>query len=329
MVAASLFDGLIVKPIFNLLVLIYGLLPGHNFGLAIIVFTVVTRLLMWPLVKKQLHQATAMRKLQPELKRIKAAAKGNRQRESVLMMELYKERGISPFGSIGTLAIQFVILIGLYAGLNRVIRSPEAVISFSYGWLHNLAWLKILAADIGRFDATLLGLVDLKKVALASGQGIYWPAMLIAIGSAIGQYFQSQQLMPQAKDARKLRQILREAGRGRSADQSEVSAAVSRGTRWLIPLFIFIVTVGLPAALGLYWLVSGLTAYLQQARILRADEAELEATAERGGNKAIEGEVVIKKAPASRADVARARRAKTVKVNAARRPGKPKWGSRG
>ena len=77
MFVASLFEVVIVKPIFNLLVLIYGLLPGHNFGLSIILFTIVVRLLMWPLVKKQLHQAKAMRELQPELKRIKKAAKGN------------------------------------------------------------------------------------------------------------------------------------------------------------------------------------------------------------------------------------------------------------
>jgi YidC/Oxa1 family membrane protein insertase len=56
------FTTLIVQPIFNLLVLIYALLPGHNFGLAIILFTIVVRLLLWPLVKKQLHQAKAMRR---------------------------------------------------------------------------------------------------------------------------------------------------------------------------------------------------------------------------------------------------------------------------
>src|SRR3990167_10757883 len=106
-----MFTTIIVQPIFNLLVLIYALLPGHNFGLAIILFTVVIRLLMWPLVKKQLHQAKAMRELQPELKRIKKAA-ANKQQESVMLMELYKERGISPFGSIGTLIVQLIILIG-------------------------------------------------------------------------------------------------------------------------------------------------------------------------------------------------------------------------
>src|SRR5438270_10443270 len=107
-----MFTTLIVKPLFNLLVLIYALLPGHNFGLALIIFTIIIRLLLWPFVKKQLHQAKAMQKLQPELKRIKQAAKGDRQKESQMMMELYKERGINPFGTLPTLIVQFSVLIG-------------------------------------------------------------------------------------------------------------------------------------------------------------------------------------------------------------------------
>jgi YidC/Oxa1 family membrane protein insertase len=113
------FTTIIVRPIFNLLVAIYALLPGHNFGLAIIIFTIVVRLALWPLLKKQLHQAKIMRKLQPELKEIKKAAKGDRQKEALMMQELYKERGINPFGSIGIVLLQLPILIGLYSGLRR------------------------------------------------------------------------------------------------------------------------------------------------------------------------------------------------------------------
>jgi len=290
-----MFTTIIVKPIFNLLVLIYGLLPGHNFGLSIIIFTVVIRLLMWPLVKKQLHQARLMRQLQPELKRIKAAAKGNRQQESTMLMELYKERGINPFGTIGVLILQLPILIGLYSGLRRIISDPHAIINFSYTTLHNLPWLKTLAADIHRFDSSLFGVVDLTRPALNKGGGIYWPAMFIVLGSALAQYFQSKQLMPQSQDQRKLSQILKDAGGGKQADQSEVNAAVGRSTRYFIPAMIFILTVNLASALSLYWLVGGVTAYLQQARVLRRDETELEAVADKASGKTvIEGEVIKK-----------------------------------
>src|SRR6185503_21187030 len=98
-----MFTTIIVQPIFNLLVLITALLPGHNFGLAIIVFTIIVRLLMWPLVRKQLHHAKAMRELAPELKKIKQSTKGNRAEESRLTMELYKEREINPFATLGVL----------------------------------------------------------------------------------------------------------------------------------------------------------------------------------------------------------------------------------
>ena len=111
-----MFTTFIVQPIFNLLVFIYAILPGHNFGLALIIFTIIIRLLLWPLLKKQLHQAKAMRKLQPEIKKVKAAAKGDRTKESQMLMELYKERGINPFATFPTLIVQLIVLIGLYSG---------------------------------------------------------------------------------------------------------------------------------------------------------------------------------------------------------------------
>lgn len=270
-----MFTTLIVQPIFNLLVLIYALLPGHNFGLAIILFTVVIRLLMWPLVKKQLHNAKAMRQLQPELKRIKQEAKGDRQRESVLVMELYKERGVNPFSSIGLLLLQLPILIGLYAGLQKIIADPYNIVNFSYSFIQDLPSIKELAADISKLDMTLLGIVDLKRAALGDG-GVYWPAMLLVLGSAVTQYYQSKQLMPDDKQARKLRHILRDAGTGTQADSAEVNAAVTRNTKFFIPALIFFFTVNIASALSLYWLVSGLVAMLQQARVLRDDEVEME-----------------------------------------------------
>lgn len=292
-----MFQEFIVQPIFNLLVFIYGILPGHNFGAAIIIFTILVRLLMWPLVKKQLHHAKAMRELQPELKRIKQETKGDRQKESQMVMELYKERQISPFGSLGILAIQFIILIGLYSGLSKVVNDPQAIIANSYESVRNLSWLKQLGNDISQFDASLFGLMDLSRPAIGQG-GLYIPALLIVFASAAIQYFQSAQLMPQAKDGRRLRDILKEAGEGKQADQAEVNAAIGRSTRYLIPILIFVFTVSLPAALSLYWLVSGLVAYLQQAKVLKQDETELEAIADASvKTDVIEGEVIEKPKP--------------------------------
>ena len=277
-----MFTTIITRPIFNLLVLIYAVLPGHNFGLSIVIFTVIIRLLLWPLVKKQLHQAKAMRDLQPEIKRIKQATKGDRQKESQMLMELYKEREISPFGSIGILIIQLPILIGLYAGLRRIVTNPKNIVTFAYPALQHMSWMKEVAANIHRFDRTLFGVVDLTRAALNKGGGIYWPAMIIVVGSAFTQYLQAKQLMPSDKNSRGLRSILKDAGSGKQADQTEVNAAVGRSTRFFLPGMIFLFTVNIASALSLYWFVGGLAAYAQQAYILRADTEELEAVADKG-----------------------------------------------
>jgi YidC/Oxa1 family membrane protein insertase len=276
---ADLWNGLIVQPIFNLLVLIYGILPGHNFGLAIIIFTVIIRLLMWPLIKKQLHQVKVMRKLQPELKRIKKAAAGDKRKESLMMMELYKERGVNPFATIGVLLLQIPILIGLYVGLQKVLKDPSQIETFAYPFLQGLPWIEHIAQNIKEFDVTLFSVVDLTRSALGPN-GVYWPAMVIVIGSAVAQYFQSKQLTPDTKDSRSLRSILREAKTGKQADQSEVNAAVGRSTRYLLPAMIFIFTVNIPSALALYWLVGGITALVQQTIVIREDTEEMEAAAE-------------------------------------------------
>jgi YidC/Oxa1 family membrane protein insertase len=274
-----MFTTLIAQPIFNLLVLIYAILPGHNLGLAIIIFTIIVRLLLWPLVKRQLHQTKAMRRLQPQLKRIKKEAKGDRQKESVMVMALYKEHGVSPFGSIGILILQLPILIALYDGLRRVISDPHQMISFAYPGLRHLPWMQELARDIHKFDGTLFGVVDLTRSAVLNGV-VYWPALVIVVASAVVQYFQSKQLLVTDKNARSLRAILRDAGKGQEADQGEVSAAVGGVTRYFIPLMVLLVTVRLASALGLYWLVGGLIAYIQQSIVLREDETELEALAD-------------------------------------------------
>lgn len=279
-----MFTTLIVQPIFNLLVLIYALLPGHNFGLAIIIFTIIVRLLMWPFVKKQLHQAKLMRKVQPELKRIKKAAAGDKRKEQQMMMELYKERGINPFASIGMLILQIPIFIALYSGLQKIVHDPKHLIDFAYPALQDMSWMQTLSHNIGRFDETLFSVVDLTRSALGP-KGVYWPAMIIVIASAIAQYYQSKQLMPDDKNSRSLRTILKDAGNGKQADQAEVNAAMGRSMRFVLPGMIFLFTVNIASALSLYWLVSGLVAFVQQAIVLREDVDEMENVADKSDKK--------------------------------------------
>lgn len=274
-----MFTTFVVQPIFNLLVLIYALLPGHNFGVAIIVFTIIIRLLMWPLVKKQLRQTKITRQLQPELKRIKKEAAGDRQKEGQMMMELYKERGVNPLATLPVLVIQMIVLIGLYSCLVKVINDPKQIVEFAYAPLQQLPWLKELAANGAAFDNSLFGFIDLSKPALGPA-GVYVPALILVLLSALMQFLSSRQLMPVDKDARKLRHILKAAGEGQQADQAEINAAIGRSTQYIFPIMILLFTVHVAAALSLYWFVSGLVAYLQQRAVLNEESEEMIEAAE-------------------------------------------------
>lgn len=280
----ELFHVLIAKPIFNLLILLIALLPGHNLGAAIIAFTVIVRLAMYPLLRKQLHHAMALRKLQPEIKRIKKEAKGDRQRESQLLMELYKEREINPFGSIGIILVQLPILIALYTGISKIIKDPATIISGAYTWVQDLPYMQQLAAQTVRFDETLFGFVDLTRSAIGQ-QGFYFPAFALVVLSVVIQFYQSKSLMMVDKNARSLRQIFKDTAIGKEVEQAEVQAATSRVTLYMIPFFLFIVSVSLPSALSLYWFVGGLVAFIQQRRILQQDVEEMERIADKKTTK--------------------------------------------
>ena len=273
-----MFDTLIVHPVFNVLVFVYAILPGHNFGLAIILFTILVRLVMHPLVKKQLHHGKAMRELQPEVDAIKKSAGKDKQKAADLTMELYKERGVSPVASLGPVAIQVVVLIGLYTGLRHVAQDPGSILDNTYGWLKNFGGMKDLVANIGNLDFTLFGAVDLSRAATGSA-GFYFPAFILVIGSVVAQYVMGKQTLPDNKNARSLRTILAESKKGgKKVGQTEVQAVLNNFLKYLIPALIFLLTYTSPSAIALYWLTAGIVGYVQQKRILEQDEAEILST---------------------------------------------------
>lgn len=267
-----MFTTLVIQPIFNVLTFIYAIIPGHNFGVAIILFTLVARLALYPLLKKQLKHTKAMRELQPEINKIKEKTKGNKQQQSIMTMELYKEREIKPLSYLGLLMFQLVIFLALFWGLSRIVNDPRQVYEFSYPFIQNMSSMQELQANIDKFDNTLLGFVDLSRAAVSADTGFYFPAFVLVLGSALIQFFQIRQTMPSDKNARKLRAILQDANNGKQADSAEINAAMGRNMGYILPIIIFVVTIGFPAALSLYWFVGGLVAYLQQSYLLKQDE---------------------------------------------------------
>jgi len=272
-----MFTTLLVKPIFNMLVAIYAIIPGHNFGIALLLFTVLARIALYPLLKKQLRHTKAMRDMQPELKKLKKAAKGNKQQESMMMMELYKEKGIKPMAQLGLMVVQIAIFLALFSGLNRIVRNQQAVIDFSYEPVQSLSWMQEVSGDLSKFDNTLLGQIDLSRPAYGQNSGIYLPALFLVFGSALIQFFQIKQTMPSDKNGRKLRDILKDASKdGKDADSGDVNAAMGRNMAYFMPILIFVLTIGFAAALSLYWFVGGLIAFIQQSRLLKSDEYDMQ-----------------------------------------------------
>ena len=119
----NLIDLIVVQPIVNILFVIFNLV--HDFGFAIIIFTIIVKLAMWPLTKKQLNQTKLMRKIQPELTQIRKNCNGNKQLESLQTMDLYKRYNVKPFASLLTLIIQLPIFIAIFSAI-RVIATPMA-----------------------------------------------------------------------------------------------------------------------------------------------------------------------------------------------------------
>jgi len=267
------FDTLIVQPIFNLLVFIYGIIPGHDWGLAIIVFTIIIRALMWPMVKKQLHNTRALRAIQPDIKKVRDANKGDKQLEAKLLMELYKERGVSPFSALGGLLIQLPVLIGLFSAIRKLISDPAEIGTFTYSFVRDLPFIQDVIADLTLFDKSLFGVIDLSKRAFEGGT-IYLPLMALALLSAILQYYQARQLSPSQSDGRKLRDILKSSADGKQADQSEINAAMARNTMVLFPILTGIFSATFPGSLALYWASGSIIALAQNKFVLGSDVEE-------------------------------------------------------
>ena len=271
----NIFELLIVQPIFNLLLGLYSLIPGGDFGVSVILFTIIVRIALYPFLKKQLHQTTMMKKLQPELKKIKTRTKGNRQAEGAAMMELYKQHGVSPFRSIGILIIQLPIFIALYQVIRIFTEHRNEIEKFTYSFMQHLPAVHNLIIHPGQFNEKLFGAVDLTNSAFTAHH-IDIFLIILALVAAAAQYFMTKQTLPKSDSKKSIRQIMAEAANGSKANQSEINGAMMSKMSGILPIFMFFVMVSLPGALALYYATSNIVAVLQQGYLLRGDEEEME-----------------------------------------------------
>lgn len=280
----NLFDVIIVQPILNLLMAIYAIVPGGDFGISIVIFTIIIRFLLWPLVKKQLHQTKAMRKMQPELQKLREKHKNNKQAQGLAMMELYKQHNISPFGSIGVLLIQLPILIGIYRVVQIFAMHRDELGKFTYGFMENIPVVKDLINNPDNFNQNFLGFIDLTQHAV-SENGVVIGLLVLALLAAALQFFLSKQMSPNADSNKRLRDVLAEAGQGKEADQAEVNAIVMRKMMKFMPIMLFFVMINLPGALALYMATGNIVAYFQNKIILNQDKDEMQQIAKESSSK--------------------------------------------
>lgn len=271
----NLFDTVVVQPIFNLLVLIYSVVPFADFGIALIIVTIIIRFLMWPLVKKQLHQTKAMRKIQPELARIKKKSKGNKQLEGMQMLELYKKHNINPFRSIGILLIQLPIFIALYRVIQVFTLHRDEIAKWTYDFLEGIPRIAAIIEDPSQFNEKLLGFIDLTQHAI-SQEGISIVLIILALIASFTQYTVSKQISPQTGETKRFRDILADAGEGKEPDQAEMNAAMMGKMMKFMPIMMFFIMINLPGALALYFTISNLLAAAQQHYILNQDKKEMD-----------------------------------------------------
>lgn len=229
----------IFRPLFNLLVAITDWLPGHSVGWAIIIVTLLVRLILLPAF---LHQAKQMNRnqskmssLQKEIKKIQEQHKDDKAKRAEATMQLYKQSGINPASGCLPLLIQLPILIGLYRVFFIGLK-PE-----TYHYLYSFV------PAPSALQSWFLG-VDLSR-----------PSLLLGIIAGVSQYVFMRYFSSPAP-----------ASPTGSDEGAKVAQAMQKNMTYVFPVMTIIIALQLPAALPLYWIATTVFGIIQQYIVKRA-----------------------------------------------------------
>jgi YidC/Oxa1 family membrane protein insertase len=244
-----MWNTLILDPMINTLLVIYSVL-GQNFGLAIIVFTILVRLITYPLTAQQMKSTQKMQELQKskDWQDIQKKYKDDREKLSQEQMKLYKEMGVNPFGSCLPTLIQFPVIIGLYQAIIRVLAvTPIQLVDLSrhiYPFINASALVPIN----NNFLWMDLSLPE-KDFGLAiAGIGVPILAILVVITT----FLQSKLMTPPT-------------GAG------EQGAQMTQAMNLYMPLFMGYLAYTFSSGLALYFVASNLVGILQYAVMGKLD----------------------------------------------------------
>lgn len=146
-----LFNILLYYPITNILVVLYNTLAFGDLGVAIIIITIIVRLCLAPMQQKTLQQQAIMQRIKPEIIKIQEQYKDNKEKQTILLLELYKKHKINPFNTFLILLIQLPILLALFRVFTNGL--GENISNIIYPFIYNP----------GSFNPIFLGILDLNK----------------------------------------------------------------------------------------------------------------------------------------------------------------------
>lgn len=231
---SNFFYTILYQPLFNLLVVLYNYIPGHDFGIAIICLTLIIRLILYPTSLKAVKSQAGLQKLQPKIEELQKKYKDDKEKQAKEVLELYKNEKINPFSGLLLAFIQLPILIALYQVFWNGLK-PESL-SVLYGFILNP----------GQINSMFLHIIDLAK-----------PNIILAILAGLVQFWQTKMMAPVA------------AAKGKEPDMSQI---MQKQMLYMFPIFTVIILISLPSALGLYWTAGGLFSIIQQYFILRKNK---------------------------------------------------------
>ncbi len=223
----------LTNPFTTALMFLYQVL-GQNIVLTIVVFTVLIRVLTYPLTAQQIKSSKAMQELQPKLKKLQEKYKGDREKIAQEQMRMYREHGVNPLAGCLPLLIQLPILLGLYGAISRALAAtPLQLLD-----LHH----RIMVPELSR-------LVPLQNQFLWLNLALPDPTFILPILVVVTTWLQQKLMTPPTA----------------SADPKDPSAAMARNMNVMMPLMIGIFSLSFASGLSIYWTVSNLAGIAQYA----------------------------------------------------------------
>lgn len=233
-----LYNTLFYRPLFNVLVLIYNTVPGHDLGVAIVALTVIVRGILYPLSRQSIKAQKSMQDLQPKLEVLKKQHAGNKERLAEATMKLYRDEKVNPLSSCLPLLLQLPFFIALFHVFRNGVK-PESL-SALYAFVHNPGSLNILAFG---------GLVDLSH-----------PNPVLALLAGAAQFWQGHMLVQR-----------RPPTHNEATKDEDFAVLMNQQMTYVMPVVTVIIGWRFPAGLALYWFLTTLLLALQQWHFFRKD----------------------------------------------------------